>query len=138
VIKPTRVVSPLKPVSVDPVTIRDRQPGTTQLYDETKTGGGPQLAGWLVVTEGKDKWKDYRVTGDQIVLGRDKDCDIIIDDKRASARHASVRPRDEKIFVTDLDSSNGTFVNGAQISRVELEDGAEIKIGDTTLRFRRF
>lgn len=138
VIKPTRVVSPLKPVPADPASAKTRPGATTQLYGGTKREGGGELVGWLVITEGKDKWKDYRIAQEQMVLGRDRECDVVVEDPRASARHASLRLREGSISLTDLDSSNGTFVNGARISRIELDDGAEIKIGDTFLRFRKF
>ena len=138
VIKPTRVVTPLHSVPLEPLAPKNKQAGATQLYVGTKEDKFLPIVGWLVITEGKDQWRDFRIASDQIVLGRDRDCDIVIDDSRASARHASVRFRDEKLFITDLDSSNGTFVNGTQVDRMELEDGAEIKVGDTLLKFKRF
>lgn len=138
VIQATRVVTPLKPVSAESTAANIKQAGRTQLYTGTKEEKSLPLIGWLVITEGKDQWRDYRIASEQVVLGRDHGCDIVIDDSRASARHASVRVREANIFITDLDSSNGTFVNGAQIDRTELEDGAQIKVGDTLLKFKRF
>jgi len=138
VIKPTRVVSPLRVAGIDPAGVKKKPMGTTQLYSESKKESSAELLGWLVVTQGKEQWRDYRITGGHFVLGRDKDCDIVIDDGHVSSRHASLRFREGKMVLTDLDSSNGTFVNGDQISRVDLEDNAEIKIGDTVLKFRKF
>lgn len=138
IIKPTRVVTPLKPVLSEQVTTKSKPLGATRLYVEPKEDRSVPIVGWVVVIEGKNKWRDFRVAGDQVLLGRDHDCEIVIDDIRASARHASIRVKEDKIFITDLDSSNGTFVNGIQINRLELDDGAEIRLGDTVLKFKRF
>jgi pSer/pThr/pTyr-binding forkhead associated (FHA) protein len=52
-------------------------------------------------------------------------------------RHISIRLKDGKLYLTDLDTSTGTLVNGKEITRVELQDGDEIKVGSTTLKFRK-
>lgn len=70
-----------------------------------------------------------------LVLGRDGDCDVVLDDDKASRRHATVTPRaDGTIEVEDLGSTNGTYVGGQRISgRATLRPGETLTIGDTAL-----
>ena len=70
-------------------------------------------------------------------LGRAEGSDVRIDDSYASAAHARVYTRAGSAFIEDLGSTNGTFVNGRQITRpVRLEVGDTVRIGDTELRYR--
>ena len=74
--------------------------------------------------------ESYIVTG-EITIGRSKSCKILIQDSQVSRHHATVWEEDEKLFVRDEDSSNGTFVNDERIeTEVELKDGDKIKIGN--------
>lgn len=97
------------------------------------------IFGWLVVLEGEDKWKDYKIPNKdcQIVLGSGKDSDIVLRGKEIAKSHASIRLKGEKVFITDLDTETGTFVNGEPVIRKELEDGSLIKIGNVLLKFRK-
>jgi len=137
VVMPTRVVTDVDIPGSEEGAGKKAAFGKTLLYGEKKDEDIPPLLGWLVVTEGKRRWQDFRVTNQQLVIGRDKACDIVVDDEHASSRHASVRLKEGKLFITDLDSGNGTLVNDEEIARAELEDDAIIKIGDTKLRFRK-
>jgi pSer/pThr/pTyr-binding forkhead associated (FHA) protein len=55
------------------------------------------------------------------VFGRDATCDVPLDDPTVSRRHAALRQRGGELFVADLGSQNGTFVNGERI-RIEREE----------------
>jgi FHA domain len=69
-------------------------------------------------------------------IGRSTDADVRIEDRFASAIHARLYSRGASYYVEDMNSTNGTFLNGAQLSgEAELSDLDEIKIGDTELRF---
>ena len=70
-------------------------------------------------------------------IGRDEVCDVIIDDLKASRRHARLA-QDEtgRYFIEDLGSKNGTLVNSEQLTRQRLHDGDQIEIGTTILIFR--
>ena len=64
------------------------------------------------------------VTGERFVIGRDEDCDLVVADPKVSRRHAYLKPRpDGRATVHDLDSSNGTWVDGRQV-RSSLLSGA--------------
>jgi hypothetical protein len=73
------------------------------------------------------------------VVGRDAEADIRLDgDEFASAQHARIELRDGGVWVEDLGSTNGTFVNGAKVTRKRrLRTGDALRIGQTELRFER-
>jgi len=60
---------------------------------------------------------------------------VVIADPRSSRRHAEIRPAGNGFLVADLDSMNGTLVNGTAIREHPLADGDEIRLGNTVLRF---
>jgi hypothetical protein len=68
-------------------------------------------------------------------LGRGSDTDIRIDDPGASRNHCEI-VLGQPVLVRDLNSTNGTYVNGLRVSQVEIADGTTITIGSTQLVFR--
>ncbi len=71
-----------------------------------------------------------------VTLGRSRQCDIVLQDPNVSRRHAEVRPRGGSWVLTDLDSTNGSRINGRTVERSEvLKPGDEIELGSTALRF---
>ena len=94
---------------------------------------------WLTVRSGKRRGLTVRAKGGHFVIGREEDCDFAIDDSELSRRHAAIAARDDgRAELRDLESRNGTFVNGRQItSPVLLEGGEEIRIGQTVLTASR-
>jgi hypothetical protein len=81
--------------------------------------------------------REVPVTGDRVVLGRSRECDIRLADANVSRRHAEVRHEDGSYWVIDLGSTNGTELNGRRIERAELSDGDRITLGATDVRFGR-
>ncbi len=75
------------------------------------------------------------VSGDRVVVGRSRECDVRVDDNNVSRRHAELsRSEDSEWSVVDLGSTNGTEVNGRRITRrTPLRDGDRIAIGGTEL-----
>jgi pSer/pThr/pTyr-binding forkhead associated (FHA) protein len=63
-------------------------------------------------------------------------CDLVSRDLKVSRRHCRIEPGPDGWLLTDLQSSNGTRVNGRVRQQSRLRDGDEIQIGDTILRFR--
>jgi FHA domain len=86
----------------------------------------------LVIREGAGAGEEHPLDG-ELVVGREQaSSDLVIDDPGVSRRHAAVRALGGSITVEDLDSSNGTFVNGAPIrGQVELAEGDEVQVGGT-------
>lgn len=68
-------------------------------------------------------------------LGRGSDTDIRVEDPGASRNHCEI-VLGQPVLVRDLNSTNGTFVNGQRISQAEVADGSTIMIGTTHLVFR--
>ena len=73
-------------------------------------------------------------SGDGIVIGRDPTADIPIDDRAASRFHVKLLHRDQRWRVLDLESSNGTFLNGDPIKEAEFAPGDRLGIGDSEIR----
>lgn len=72
------------------------------------------------------------------VLGRDPASDVLIDMVGVSRRHAIIAVADGQVALTDLESKNGTFINGERVTGpVPLADDVEIRLGPVPLRFRR-
>jgi DNA-binding NtrC family response regulator len=75
--------------------------------------------------------RSHRVEG-TLTLGRDPTCDVVLEaDNAASRRHARIHARGDGASIEDLDSKNGTFVDGSPVSRAELAAGSVIRVGDT-------
>ncbi len=70
-----------------------------------------------------------------ITIGRLPESTIVVNDPNASRRHAEIRRSGNDVVVVDLNSTNGTRVNGATIRERVLNDGDQIVIGTTLLRF---
>ncbi len=69
-----------------------------------------------------------------IVIGRLPECSIVLNDTNVSRRHAQVALEDGSVVVTDLGSTNGTFVNGKRVTRATVRPGDELAIGTSRLR----
>lgn len=71
------------------------------------------------------------VRSEQAVIGRGRDCDVVISDRSASRHHARIFQTSGHVYLEDLKSKNGTWMGGARISdAIELRDGAEFRVGD--------
>lgn len=100
------------------------------------------VVGWLVALTGKSKGQDFRVREGKTAIGSDEDNDIILTDEFISGHHATIKfvQKDgERIFIlTDMDSSNGTFLNDSEepIAREELVDNDTVSFGKTKMKFK--
>jgi len=71
------------------------------------------------------------------LLGRSSACDLYIPDRRASRRHAEIAWDGETCTLRDLDSDNGTFLNGVRLAAPQtLADGDQISVASATFTFR--
>ncbi len=83
----------------------------------------------LVVMDGPDANKSYPIEQDQVVLGREDHCDIVLRERQISREHIKVLRENGHYFVEDLASRNGTWVNGKKLEGTqELYDNDEIHI----------
>jgi len=111
--------------------------GSTRIIQE-KEEEPVGVLGWLVIIDGADKWRDFKITKRKVNMGRSRDCDIVLENIQVSSKHASVRLMEDGLYLTDLDSSNGTFVNDNVVVKQKLLDNDLIRIGDITMKFKAF
>lgn len=104
----------------------------------------PPSFAWLVITKGRRLGDILPIKTDETTLGRDSENDIIVDDDYCSRRHAKVKVEDDAesdhekaFFIYDLATPNHTFVNGEEILRAKLVDGARVQIGETIMVFKK-
>ncbi len=123
-------------VFVGPVTVsieenpREKR-GRFEIAGEVEEGPSGLPAASIVLADG-----ERVVLGPEpITIGRLPESTIMVNDPNASRRHAEIRRMGNEVVVVDLNSTNGTRVNGATVSERTLADGDQIVIGTTVLRF---
>ena len=81
----------------------------------------------------------FELNAKAITLGRAASNDIRLgDDEFASSRHARIEPRRDGVWVEDIGSTNGTYVNGTRLARAQkLTSGDVVRIGETDLRYEQ-
>ena len=91
----------------------------------------------VVVSPVLELGEEYELNSSALTVGRGGQNDVALeDDEFASARHVRVEPRRDGVWVHDLGSTNGTFVNGVRVDRPrKLAQGDTIRVGETELRF---
>jgi pSer/pThr/pTyr-binding forkhead associated (FHA) protein len=106
----------------------------TVLLDKRK----PPIVGWFVALTGQQKGEDFRIRDGPNIIGSASDADIVLRDAAISGKHASLRHKDQKFTITDLDSTNGTYLNDRNdpIAREELKDNDIVRIGEVALKFK--
>jgi pSer/pThr/pTyr-binding forkhead associated (FHA) protein len=84
----------------------------------------------LVVERGNTKKRSYTIQSSETVIGRRQDCDLRIASSEVSRRHCVLTIDDNQLTVKDLDSVNGTFVNGARIKgKRVIRSGDRLEVG---------
>lgn len=95
------------------------------------------LASKLVVTEGPLTGRSIDLGGQPLLIGRAQDAGLILEDDYASGRHARLFPQGSRWFLEDLGSTNGTFVQGNQLTRtMPIDPGTGIRIGKTVMELK--
>jgi hypothetical protein len=83
----------------------------------------------LLMVEGPKRGQKVLVDEPELLIGRGDQCALVIPDRRVSRQHARIRLEGDGYVLEDLDSRNGTFVNGQQLTGIHfLQDGDEIQI----------
>jgi Protein of unknown function (DUF3662)/Inner membrane component of T3SS, cytoplasmic domain len=85
----------------------------------------------LLVTEGRR----HPLGGDRVLVGRSRECDVVVSDPNVSRRHIELRRGQRGWTAVDLGSTNGMKVNGRRVGHAELDPGDRITIGVTDLSF---
>ena len=88
----------------------------------------------LSVIDGPFKGHLFRLSVPRVVVGR-QSCDIVIDDPEISRQHCVVEVAGNRATITDLNTTNGTFVEGQRVKSHELHHLSEFRIGTSTLMY---
>ncbi|MFN7135594.1 MAG: diguanylate cyclase, partial [Myxococcales bacterium] len=90
----------------------------------------------LVQIYGPELGKKYPLLADEIIAGRDIGADILVDLDNVSRRHCKFATRDGRVYLTDLGSTNGTYLNDEEIrAEVALRSGDLVKVGGAIFKF---
>jgi len=118
-----------------------------EFEEETEQGGvvvkkerrtDRRLVGWLVTYSIDPMGIDYKIYEGRNMIGKHIDCNITVNDKKLTDRHALILFRSDEYVIQDQLSTHGTFVNDEDIkyNPIELHDGDIIRMGDTIFKFK--
>ncbi len=102
---------------------------------KTRVGALPKIVAMLRVTAGLSSHEELAINKPEMTIGRGQNCDLVIQDKKSSRKHAVIRQSGIRYIIKDLDSANGTLLNGQAIQEHELSSEDVIKIGETEIKF---
>jgi hypothetical protein len=106
--------------------------GRFRVFADFVEGAAPVPAGALLLPDGTR----VELGDEPVVIGRLPECTVTINDPNVSRRHAEVRrAEDGTAVVRDLQSTNGTRVNGVPVREHVLADGDEVTVGTTVMRY---
>ena len=97
-----------------------------------RKGGKPILE----IVLGPEKGRIVQLSKAKQILGRHSECDVLIRDSSISRRQARLEQNGGAVSIVDLDSANGTWVNGVRIIKKTLSPGDEITLGETVCIFK--
>ena len=75
----------------------------------------------LTIIAGNLKGETFQLVGDKIAIGREDSNEIVLRDSSVSRQHCIIEKHDDQFFINDLQSLNGTFINGNQAENTPLE-----------------
>ena len=106
-------------------------------HDEaTRVLQGDGLEARLTFSPGSADVAEYVISKDEVMIGRGRDSDVVLEDKKASRKSASIVRSGRKFILKDLGSSNGIQVNGVKVVEQEMASGDVVRIGDTEFVFQ--
>ena len=95
----------------------------------------PPMGCRLIIVAGPDLGLEWGFKVPEVIMGRDEDCQLVLNDIAVSRRHAKIALEGDRFVLSDLSSGNGTYLNGVRIQQERLSPGDEIIVGERTLRF---
>ncbi|WP_157006400.1 FHA domain-containing protein [Agromyces laixinhei] len=123
--------APVAAAPTSPVTSRAAPDGSSELASSDN-------ATRLIITSGTKNGTEFPLGNDEITIGRSSDSAIIIRDDYTSTHHARLMQWNGRWMLQDLDSTNGTFLNGSRVTvPTPIPLGATVKVGATTFELRR-
>ncbi len=118
--------------------VNGRRVETAELHDGDYITFGRYAGKSLIFKAGLEselKIEKVDLSKDRISIGRDRSNDVVIDHPVVSKQHAEIVRQDGKVYIVDLGSTNGTFVNGLKVRRHPLQELDRIVIGPSELHF---
>ncbi len=113
-------------------------PQPTQSTPKLPRAAAKRVPTSLAVTEGPLAGTSLPLQASGVLLGRNPECTLVLDDDFASGRHARIFQRPEGWYVEDLGSTNGTYLGNTRLTDpVLVESGATLRIGKTVLELRK-
>jgi transcriptional regulator of acetoin/glycerol metabolism len=104
------------------------------VYGDALDGGSGRIPCQLVVIEGPDHGRTWRIGDAELRIGSEAGCDVVLADERVSALHVSIRADEARFVVRDLSSTNGTWYEGSRVTVVAVAAGSTLRVGTTSLR----
>lgn len=89
----------------------------------------------LIVTGRHRERQTIMLNRARMTIGRAEGSDLLLDTPLASRLHALLSVREDGVYVSDLDSSNGTYLNGRKIDKAQLHHRDVIRVGDCDIRY---
>jgi signal transduction histidine kinase len=89
----------------------------------------------LIYKPGQPGERSFEIGAEPLLVGRAEEHPVAIPDKSLSRNHARIERTGDAVFIVDLGSKNGTFVNGAPVTRAELHHGDRVVLGDIAFLF---
>lgn len=113
------------------------QAESTQVMSNTAIQAAPVRRGnALLLLQTPNGPQPIPVDSTAATIGRGLSNDIILEDTRVSRHHAQLRYKARRFWITDLGSTNGTYVNGERVNETALRDGDVVSLGGLELTFR--
>jgi predicted component of type VI protein secretion system len=84
----------------------------------------------LITVTSKGARKSFTLNGPMMTVGRQPDCEVQIPHGLISRQHCQIQVNEDKLFIRDMKSANGTYVNGNRVNYTELKAGDIITLGD--------
>jgi hypothetical protein len=111
---------------------------TSVLEKPSHAAPGPEAAAraFLVVQTDGAAQARFDLRGSVIAIGRGSDNDVIVDDAQVSRHHCQLKLQHGAYEFVDLQSRNGSHVNGQPVEAIALGDGDRIRVGNTSIEFR--
>lgn len=89
----------------------------------------------LIVLQKTGSARQVNLQRTPFVIGRADNCDLVLDNQLVSRSHAVIETNGNSVTIRDLQSHNGTYVNGVKVERAWLKNGDEIRLGGSQIRF---
>ena len=113
----------------------DEEPGDTRILDDGSSKASVLKQARLIVLKGKNAGKEILLRKTPFSIGTLQDNDLALTDQTVSRKHAVVEEKSGRYVLSDLSSTNGTFLDGVRVREAFLAPGCVIRLGHTEIFF---